>query len=142
VQDRFFKGADTFRGFSKAGIGPKQIGNDGEMDSIGGQTYAIGTIEATFPVGLPESWGIQGAAFTDFGTIFGAPEDSVLAGSDGCTNVTGCTVFDDVSFRASIGAGLIWTSPFGPLRFELAYPLLKESYDDKEYFRFSIGTRF
>jgi outer membrane protein insertion porin family len=142
LQDRFFKGADSFRGFAKSGVGPKQIGNDGIQDSIGGQTYAIGTIEANFPVGLPESWGIEGAVFTDFGTVFGAPEESVLVSVDGCTRVGGCTVFDDVAFRATIGAGLIWKSPFGPLRFEAAYPLMAESYDDKEWFRFSIGTRF
>lgn len=142
LQDRFFKGADSFRGFAKAGVGPKQIGNDGNMDSIGGQTYAIGTIEANFPVGLPENWGVEGAVFSDFGTVFGAPENSVANGVDGCMRESGCTVFDDVAFRATIGAGLIWNSPFGPLRFEAAYPLMAESYDDKEWFRFSIGTRF
>jgi outer membrane protein insertion porin family len=47
-----------------------------------------------------------------------------------------------MAFRASVGAGLIWQSPFGPLRFEVAYPLLKAKYDETEYFRFSIGTRF
>jgi outer membrane protein insertion porin family len=51
-------------------------------------------------------------------------------------------VFDTAALRASVGAGLIWQSPFGPLRFDLAYPLLKTSYDDTEWFRFSVGTRF
>ncbi len=80
LQDRFFKGADSFRGFAKSGIGPKQIGNDGAQDSIGAQTYAIGTLEASFPVGLPEAWGIEGAVFSDFGTVFGTDENSVLNG--------------------------------------------------------------
>jgi outer membrane protein insertion porin family len=47
-----------------------------------------------------------------------------------------------MAFRASIGAGIIWESPFGPLRFEGAYPLLKAKYDETEWFRFSVGTRF
>jgi outer membrane protein insertion porin family len=147
LQDRFFEGADSFRGFAKSGIGPKQIGNDGALDSIGAKTYAIGTIEANFPVGLPEAWGIEGSVFTDFGTVFGTDEKSVnnLAGTNcaGSASYTGpCTVLDSMNFRASVGAGLVWKSPFGPLRLEASYPILKEKFDDKEWFRFSIGTRF
>jgi outer membrane protein insertion porin family len=142
LQDRFFKGADSFRGFAQSGVGPRQIGNDGDTDAIGAQSYAIATAELTFPVGLPEQWGIEGAAFTDFGTVFGTPEETSTVGNNGCTLASGCTVFDTLTFRASVGAGLIWQSPFGPLRFELAYPILKAKYDEAEYFRFSIGTRF
>ncbi|MDO8354151.1 MAG: outer membrane protein assembly factor BamA, partial [Aestuariivirga sp.] len=142
LQDRFFKGADSFRGFAQAGVGPRQVGNDGDTDAIGGQSYAIATAELTFPVGLPEQWGIEGAAFTDFGTVFGTPEETSADNENGCTFDSGCTVFDTAAFRASVGAGLIWQSPFGPLRFEVAYPLLKAKYDETEWFRFSIGTRF
>ena len=148
LQDRFFKGADSFRGFAQSGVGPRQIGNDGETDAIGAQSYAIGTAELTFPVGMPEAWGIEGAAFTDFGTVFGTPENSLQNGAGTCSTgpvVVGdvdCTVFDTMAFRASVGAGLIWQSPFGPLRFELAYPLMNAKYDETEWFRFSIGTRF
>ncbi len=77
LQDRFFKGADSFRGFAQAGVGPRQVGNDGDTDAIGAQSYAIATAELTFPVGLPEQWGIEGAAFTDFGTVFGTPEETI-----------------------------------------------------------------
>jgi outer membrane protein insertion porin family len=146
LQDRFFKGSDSFRGFTKSGIGPKQVGNDGNLDSIGAQTYAIGTIEAAFPLGLPEAWGLEGAVFSDFGTVFGTDENTVGAGDINCkgngTFTGNCNVFDSVNFRASVGAGLIWQSPFGPLRIEAAYPVLKQETDEKELFRFSIGTRF
>ena len=147
LQDRFFKGADTFRGFATSGVGPRQIGNDGQMDAIGGNSYAIGTLEATFPLGLPEAFGLRGEVFTDFGTVFNSGEVSVANGGLNCSGSPGgytgpCSVFDNMGFRASIGAGIVWTSPFGPLKFELAYPLVKESYDQTEKFRFSIGTRF
>ena len=142
LQDRFFKGAESFRGFAQAGVGPRQIGNDGDTDAIGAQSYAIGTAELTFPVGLPEQWGIEGAAFTDFGTVFDTPEESIATGTPPCTGAKNCTVFDTMAFRASVGAGLIWQSPFGPLRFEVAYPVMKAKYDETEWFRFSIGTRF
>ncbi len=146
LQDRFFKGADSFRGFSQSGIGPKQIGNDGSMDSIGAQTYAIGTLEANFPIGIPEAWGISGTVFSDFGTVFGTDQKSVANGGANCPgNVTftgACSVLDSMGFRASVGAGVIWQSPFGPLRLEAAYPILKKKFDEKEIVRFSIGTRF
>lgn len=141
LQDRYFKGADTFRGFMRSGVGPRQTGNDGKKDAIGGTTYAIGTIEMTFPLGLPEEWGVEGAVFSDFGTVFGAPEKTVVNGIDGCT-IAVCSVFDTTDFRVSVGAGVIWQSPFGPLRFEAAYPLMKAKYDETEWFRFSVGTRF
>jgi outer membrane protein insertion porin family len=145
LQDRFFKGADSFRGFAQSGVGPRQIGNDDDTDAIGAQSYAIATAELTFPVGMPEAWGIEGVTFTDFGTVFGTPEESVAKGVGTCVGGNGtdnCTVFDTMAFRASVGAGLIWQSPFGPLRFELAYPVMKAKYDETEWFRFSIGTRF
>jgi outer membrane protein insertion porin family len=148
LQDRFFKGADSFRGFAQSGIGPKQIGNSGSADSIGAKTYAIGTLEANFPIGIPEAWGISGTVFSDFGTVFGTDQKSVANLTGNC-NYAGklaaaasCSVLDSMGFRASIGAGVIWQSPFGPLRLEAAYPILKKKFDEKEIIRFSIGTRF
>lgn len=145
LQDRFYHGSDTFRGFARAGVGPHQVNNAGSTDSIGANSYAIGTVELTFPLGLPEAWGIQGAAFSDFGTVFGSDDDSVARGTGTCTataSTRNCDVFADAVFRASVGAGIIWQSPFGPLRFDVAYPLLKADFDEKELIRFSIGTRF
>jgi outer membrane protein insertion porin family len=159
LQDRFFKGADSFRGFAVSGVGPRQVGNDGSTDSIGGRTYAIGTVELSFPVGIPEEWGIEGSVFSDFGTVFNSGVDSVMAETGDCSygrnnpaeppddagnnaNNVNCDVFDTAELRATIGAGLIWQSPFGPLRFEAAYPLLKADYDETEWFRFSVGSRF
>ncbi len=144
LQDRFFKGGDSLRGFARSGVGPRQRGNDGDNDAIGGTTYAIGTVEVSFPLGLPEEWGVEGALFSDFGTVFGAEESTEAAGTGNCNfgAVKDCKVFDTADLRASIGAGVIWQSPFGPLRFEVAYPLMQAAYDETEWFRFSVGTRF
>ncbi len=157
IQDRFFKGADTFRGFAKSGLGPMQVGNDGVLDSIGASTYAIGTAEVTFPLwGIPETWGLEGAVFADVGSVFGTNESSLahdLAGlcsgtpdgadADALADFAGpCTVSDSSAVRAAIGAGLVWQSPFGPLRMDYAIPILKQDNDVTEKFRFSIGTRF
>jgi outer membrane protein insertion porin family len=146
ILDRFFKGGDSFRGFARSGIGPRmeRQGGGGDTDAIGGQIYGIGTVEVSFPVGLPEEFGVSGSVFTDFGTLFNAPEKDETNAA--CPTVTlggnVCRVFDDPKLRASAGAGLTWESPFGPLRVDVAYPFLKADYDEVEYFRFGIATRF
>ena len=38
--------------------------------------------------------------------------------------------------------GLLWASPFGPIRFDLAYPITKRAWDKTQFFRFSGGTTF
>jgi outer membrane protein insertion porin family len=150
ILDRFFKGGESFRGFARSGIGPRMerqvtAGSTGGTDAIGGQTYGIGTVEVSFPVGLPEEFGVSGSVFTDFGTLFNAPEhDTAPTGTKTCNKYTvgTCDVFDTAELRASVGAGLTWESPFGPLRFDVAYPFLKADYDKVEYFRFGVATKF
>ncbi len=132
IIDRFFKGGESFRGFERSGIGPRDLTPGSNGDALGGQIYAIGTAEVSFPVGLPEEFGVRGAVFSDVGTIFESHEsrsNAFVAGSD-------------PDLRASVGVSVLWTSPLGPLRFDLAYPILKEDFDQEEFFRFSAGARF
>jgi outer membrane protein insertion porin family len=49
---------------------------------------------------------------------------------------------DSPAIRMSAGASLIWESPFGPLRFDFAYPFLKQSYDRTQWFAFGGGAHF
>ncbi|WP_348771407.1 outer membrane protein assembly factor BamA [Azospirillum sp. SYSU D00513] len=126
LNDRFFIGGDTLRGFSTAGIGPRDLRTD---DALGGQRYARASVELAFPLGLPEELGLSGHTFSDVGTL-----------SD--IDVDDPNVVDGSAIRMSVGAGVAWRSPLGPIRFDLAFPLLKEDYDEKEIFRFSFGTRF
>lgn len=126
LADRFFLGGDTFRGFETAGIGPRDITTS---DALGGQRYVRGSVEMTFPLGLPEEFGLKGHAFTDVGTLSDA-------------DISSPKVVDENSIRLSAGAGVSWRSPLGPIRVDLAFPILKESYDQTQYFRFSFGTRF
>ena len=52
-------------------------------------------------------------------------------------------VFDDTNvIRTSVGVGLIWASPFGPLRFDYAIPITKGKYDVVQEFKFGGGTSF
>ena len=52
-------------------------------------------------------------------------------------------VYDDTNLvRTSVGVGLIWASPFGPLRFDYAIPITKGKYDVVQEFKFGGGTSF
>jgi len=124
--DAFQIGGQTFRGFAAGGIGPRDTVTN---DALGGNQYVIGTAELGFPLPIPDEYQMRGRVFTDVGTLFG-------------TDATAGTIADDMTLRASAGAGITWISPFGPLQVDLAYPLLKEDYDQTELFRFNVGSSF
>ncbi len=141
LNDRFFKGGGSFRGFKTSGIGPRDIAPDtGTPPSVGGEMYAIGTVELRFPNFLPEELGIKTALFTDFGTV-GMVQDKPVCDNDGLGGNDICIV-DDMSLRASAGVSVYWNSPFGPVRLDFSQILNKEQYDQTESFRFSAGTKF
>ncbi len=54
INERFFKGGDSFRGFQLAGIGPRDVAIPGNSGAIGGNVYAIGSINVRMPNFLPE----------------------------------------------------------------------------------------
>jgi outer membrane protein insertion porin family len=145
INDRFFKGGNNFRGFETAGIGPRDLTTD---DALGGNVYAIGTLEFAFPTGLPDEYGIQAALFTEFGTV-GSLDDLYKRGDPFlCDNSgpklgsTGPCVRDDLSLRASAGLSVKWKSPMGPVQFDFSQILAKEEYDRTETFRFSTFRQF
>jgi len=128
INERFYLGGNTLRGFEQSGVGPRDITTE---DALGGNRFYRGSAELSFPVGLPEELGIQGHAFGDAGSLFS------LDDGDNDPNVV-----DDSALRASLGLGMSWRSPFGPIRVDYAVPLMKEDYDQEESFRLNFGTRF
>ena len=157
INDRFFKGSNSFRGFDNSGLGPRVIVQDddtGEVltrgNAMGGNLYAIGAAEVSFPLGLPEQYGILGSLFFEAGTVGLLDEQFVISDTalyDGITSIdpdsTSTTlVVDDLSLRAVIGASVFWESPFGPIRFDFAHPLANEEYDRTKSFQFNTRTRF
>jgi len=82
--------------------------------------------------GIPQDIGLRGAVFADAGTLFGNKVDPL----GGAVNGT------DSTLRASVGASIIWASPFGPLRFDYAVPVAKEDFDEEQRFRFGIANQF
>jgi len=143
INDRFFKGGNSFRGFEVAGIGPRAVSRDattGELirgDALGGRLYAVGALEVSFPLGLPEQYGVRGSLFTEFGTL--GMLDSADQVDEGTQSVF---TVDDLALRASAGLSIFWDSPFGPVRFDFAQAFIREDYDRAEFFRFSTRTGF
>lgn len=127
VFDHFKSNDRIIRGFDYNGIGPYDGLTD---DHLGGTTYFHASAEAQFPLPvIPESFGLRGAVFADAATLYG--------------NKTGfATASTDSKLRASVGVGLMWASPFGPLRIDYAVPVAKESSDDVQEFNFGMSTRF
>jgi outer membrane protein insertion porin family len=135
INDRFFKGGNSFRGFETAGMGPRDLDT---TDALGGNFYAIGTVELTVPNYLPEQYGIKTSLFADVGTL-GVLDDRYTLTSTGRPDPT---IVDELSLRASAGLSIHWRSPMGPIRFDISKVLSKEDYDKTESFRFSTSTQF
>jgi outer membrane protein insertion porin family len=126
ISDRFFIGGRNLRGFEFAGVGPRDVRSD---DSLGGKYFYTGTLELAFPLITPEELNIRGRVFTDIGTAWGLDKTTV-------------DVRDETSPRISVGAGITWQSPFGPIVVDLGIAVVKEDFDKTELVNVSFGTQF
>ena len=127
--DGFTSSADCVRGFEAGGFGPRALDAGVFGSAVGTEAYACATAEVRFPFPfIPDNLGLSGAVFADAGMMF----DPVLA--------TG--TIDDDTIRASVGIGILWDSPMGPLRMDFAYALQEENYDHTQLFSFGAQTKF
>ncbi len=168
--DDFKMGPNLVRGFAPAGIGPRDVTNYpygyGIGDALGGTNYWGASFEVQYPLYfLPKDAGFIGAAFIDAGSVWGYKGETSNAATGEINGLIstpmgvnyvcapplppgakggGCSLLytDDTAVRASAGLSLIWNSPFGPLRFDFAYPFLRQWYDRTQYFSFGGGTHF
>lgn len=163
INNRFFRGGSSFRGFDVAGLGPRVVdviadteGNIIEVipqNSLGGKVYYQGTGELTIPNYLPEEYGIRTKLFIEAGSV-GILDDADLEDEIFFTtragqinNIPGGLpasrqIRDGLGLRAAAGLSVGWDSPFGPIQFDFSQILRKEEYDRTETFRFSTSTRF
>lgn len=129
VFDQFKSSDRMIRGFEYNGIGPRDTATG---EHLGGTTYFNASAEAQFPIPVvPESFGLRGAVFADAATLYGSKVQGVNFGTS-----------SDMQLRASVGVGLLWASPFGPLRVDYAMPVKKQDGDNTQEFNFGISTRF
>ena len=139
IADRFFLGGDTFPGFRVAGIGPRDsiFG-----DSLGGNQYYRGTTDVGFPVGLPEEYGIKGHAFAYYGALSKIDQSQTLYINPTTGGIANSgqpdTVLDSSGIRVSAGIGVSWKSPFGPIRIDVAYPVVKQPFDKTQILRVQL----
>ncbi|MBR1232147.1 outer membrane protein assembly factor BamA [Bradyrhizobium sp. AUGA SZCCT0182] len=156
--DHFQMGPNLVRGFAPNGIGPRDINPYGTGDALGGTKYWGASAELQMPFWfLPKEVGLKGAIYADAGGLFDYKGSTAWA-QTGEVNVPGCVrpttnpatpgtclglQYDEGNVvRSSVGVGLIWASPFGPLRFDYAIPITKGKNDRVQEFRFGGGTSF
>jgi len=156
--DHFQMGPNLVRGFAPNGIGPRDINPFGTGDALGGTKYWGASAELQMPFWfLPKEVGLKGAVYADAGGLWDYKGPTSWA-QTGEVNVPGCVppTINPVNagtclglqynganvVRTSVGVGLIWASPFGPLRFDYAIPLTKGVNDRVQQFKFGGGTSF
>jgi outer membrane protein insertion porin family len=157
--DHFQMGPNLVRGFAPNGIGPRDINPYGTMDALGGTKYWGASFELQMPFWfLPKEVGLKGAVYADAGGLWDYKGPTSWAAT-GEVNVPGCVrpnptppfspgtclglqYNEQNVVRTSVGVGLIWASPFGPLRFDYAVPLTKGQFDRVQQFKFGGGTSF
>jgi outer membrane protein insertion porin family len=137
--DNFQMGPNLVHGFAPAGIGPRDLTVGTTNDALGGTHYWGASVEMQTPLFfIPKEIGIKVAAYVDAGSLWNytGPTSSPLTGE------TMTASSNNMFINTAAGVGLIWASPFGPLRFDLAYPITKRSYDKTQFFRFGGGASF
>jgi outer membrane protein insertion porin family len=149
--DHFQNSANIVRGFATGGFGPRDLtcktaaGAGANCDPLGGSLYWGATAELQAPLYfLPKDIGVKLAGFVDAGSLwdYKGPTSYTPPGQTVplVANLGGSN--NGAPIRASAGIGLLWDSPMGPIRFDFAFPFMKESYDRTQWFRFSGGTSF
>jgi len=123
LSERLFVPGRKLRGFERGKIGPK----DGE-DYVGGNFVSSANISSTIPQVFNNLQQLDFVMFLDTANVWGVDYDS--------------SIDDAGKFRSSVGLGIDWMTPIGPVNFILAQPITKESTDKTETFRFNIGTTF
>lgn len=123
LSDRLFVGSDNLRGFASRGVGPN-IGND----YIGGNYSFYTNFSSTLPNGTPDSWNAVTNVFFDVANVWGVDYTD--------------TVDESNKIRSSVGLGLSWVSPIGPIGLSYAQPISKKSSDNIKNFQFKIGSVF
>jgi outer membrane protein insertion porin family len=134
LSDRFFLGSEIMRGYQSKGIGPRDL-TAVNQDALGGNAFAVARLEANFPLGLPEEYGVTGGMFMDVGSLWGVDDIGTLGDAPS-------TASADLNLRAVIGVSLFWKTAIGPLRFNFTRVVRGPSYDESESINMTIGASF
>jgi outer membrane protein insertion porin family len=136
LMSSFFGGPQLVRGFAPNGFGPRDLTAGTTMDNVGGSMYWATTAQLMAPIpGLPPEVALRGVAFADAGSLWGYRGPTSFPALSQSLNVS-----DSRQFRSSVGVGLIWDSPLGPLRADYAIPTSKAPSDITQRLGFGVGA--
>lgn len=136
IESRFFAGgANSVRGYRENSLGP--LGPDG--DPRGGRLLMLGNAELRFPLPWIGRYNFGAVLFMDGGNVWADPgelswERLRIYSEPGETDV------DDVRF--SLGYGLRYYTPVGPIRLDIGYPLNRMSGGEAYRVHISLGQIF
>jgi outer membrane protein insertion porin family len=131
----FFGGPQLVRGFAPNGFGPRDLTPGTTLDNIGGSNYWATSAQLQAPIpGLPPEAALKAAFFADAGSLWGYRGTTSFPGLS-----QSFTPVDSRKIRSSIGASLIWDSPFGALHVDYAFPTSKTNYDVTQRLSFGAG---
>ena len=123
LSERIFIPSNRLRGFESGKVGPKD-GND----FVGGNYATAINFSSTIPQLFENSQSIDILFFVDAANLWGVDYDNSLN--------------DSSKIRSSIGLGVDWLTPIGPLNFSFAETLSKADTDVTQSFSFNLGTTF
>ena len=112
-----------------SGIGPRDLTlynfNGTPGDALGGTMYWGASLEFQTPIYFaPKEIGIKLAAFVDAGSLWNYRRPDIVVAADARAPPAKYwpASSNNMFINSSVGVGLLWASPFGPIRFDLAYP--------------------
>ena len=141
-------GEGTVRGFESGTLGPRNTPatgtyssagqayySDRDTDALGGNIMITGGVEYLFPMPfVKDNKSLRTSLFWDVGSVY----------SNKCylSTTTGCDGVDLSQMASSVGVGVTWYSPLGPLSVNLALPIRKPDDAETQVFQFSMGQTF
>ena len=141
-------GEGTVRGFESGTLGPRNTPatgtyssagqayySDRDTEALGGNIMITGGVEYLFPMPfIRDNKSLRTSLFWDVGSVY----------SDKCylSTTTGCDGVDLSQMASSVGVGVTWYSPMGPLSVNLALPIRKPDDAETQVFQFSMGQTF
>ena len=135
---RYFLGGDSLRGFDIAGVGSRNWLYT--TYSLGGLWKLNGSTQLNFPIFIPDEYQVKGFVFFDYGILGKPPKEEYtycIPGSTECRDN-----YIDSGLRTSIGVGIYWNTPMGPMNFSWGWPLKMNKYDREQRFLLSFETQF
>ena len=129
---RYFLGGESLRGFDVAGVGSRNWYY--RSYSLGGLWKLNGSTQVNFPIFIPDEYQVKGFVFADYGVLGRPPKREY--------EYYGRPNIIDQDWRTSVGFGIYWYTPMGPMNFSWGWPLKVNQYDDERRFLLSFATQF